>query len=825
MTSKRYGPLFAGIVALPLIAPALCTAGSQEAVRNVSVVEQCEFDTATHHFDVSWRLDTTEVPVGCEGAFIALYGNETPPDEPTSSFPVDALDGDSLVTFKSIKFDTTCRIGLMLRIQGTWIAPESTSYGEVRVPPSRWETVRFTASTLEDTVKFFGGSVLVWRDAASGNVTLYEDTVERYDPPSRKIKGFAKSGTGFRFRIPSTAPFLRIGMRLDSAALHGHAWIYRDSAGYIIAQHDARIDTVPGIISVATDRFDLPFMLLRDTLAPSVVFSSDTGLVLDGKSIELDFTVRDNCANCRWSLFAAGGDLRPFANTAAFSGTLDDTTQDVYATISPSGSLQGGFRITLVLRDGGAGNIVNVSRQSKLPRCGQMTTPANVITPMAPSAQLDSAACRSALRTLFTSAGGGYDKKVFRLYRWDPSGASSNGGGWLEYASQKAGSFAFTPGRLFWCITKNDVLLDFGPGRSTSLKDTLKIKLAASSWTDFANPYGFDLSLREITDASGKRAESLHFYKWSKDASRRTWLAAPLYCGAVPGLDSATTRLSSATGGYCTVYNPSDTEMTLLVPAVPALENGEETVTFLARRSVKNGADNWCVGFDLYADGSTLSTAIIASSAQSETTILYPAAPSFGGPSITVRYADSEMNAGSVVMPGTKAKNAGWKLLIDNPAATNAVFTCKARRISGNISGTAALESQTRRDLFDPVTVTVEPRSVAAILCKTGGEIISGEAADNAPVFTQPQLMSISSIGTDGTVAIKINGSGTDNLVEIFDMAGRRRAVGRFGGVTAGMVGTVNLRGVTAGSYIVRLTSIDGTRIVHQSTRHFIPLR
>jgi len=369
------------------------------------------------------------------------------------------------------------------------------------------------------------------------------------------------------------------------------------------------------------------------------------------------------------------------------------------------------------------------------------------------------------------------------------------------------------------------VLLDFGPGRSTSLKDTLRIKLAASSWTDFANPYGFDLSLREMTDASGEHAEALYFYNWSKDASRRTWRAAPLYCGTVPGLDSATARLSAATGGYCTVYNPSDTEVTLLVPAVPALENGEETVTFLARRRANSHAGNWCVGFDLCAEGSTLSTAIIASSTQSETPVIYPAAPSFGGPSITVRYADSDISGGSVIIPGGKAKNANWELLIDNPASTRAVFTCKTRRIVGDIRGTATLESKTERDLFDPVTITVEPRSVAAILCKTQGEIISGGTADNASVLTRPQLMSVSSIGHDGAMAIRICAGGTDNIVELFDMAGRLRAVGRLGNVTAGMAATVNLRGITAGSYIVRLTSTDGTRIVHQSTRHFIPLR
>ena len=168
--------------------------------------------------------------------------------------------------------------------------------------------------------------------------------------------------------------------------------------------------------------------------------------------------------------------------------------------------------------------------------------------PLAPSAALDSIGCGYALRTLFNNAGGKYDKSVFRIYKWHASD-------WMEYSSKKVRSFDFLPGDLFWLISRKEVLMDFGNGRSPSLKDTLDINLPSRAWTDFSSPYGFPVAFGDLIAATGLAALPLHFYQWSKDEPHRTWRADPLYSDSVPGLNAPETQLPFGTNG-CFTHAP-----------------------------------------------------------------------------------------------------------------------------------------------------------------------------------------------------------------------------------------------------------------------------
>ncbi|MBN1576749.1 MAG: hypothetical protein JW913_09370 [Chitinispirillaceae bacterium] len=798
-------------------------AGVQAAgttARNLIVIDTAVFDTATHRFLVSWSLDTSDVPAALEAAFVALCGPSPLPPEPGNIFSIAALSGDSSFQVEPLRFDTTYRIGMWCALQGVWIPPDSLY--EFSVPKATWEPVSLFSTAVDDTIAVLQQRILLWRDASYGSgIPLHHDTVRCYDLPAERRNGFLETGNGFRFAAPVSLPELYIGFRLDSLSKSGPSpGIFRDSGGMLLAEHATVRDTARRLVYVKTARFDLPFLLLADTVAPRVIFTGDTSRSISSQALDCSFSLRDNAAGCRWRLFSVPGGEPPFSASAAFSGSAGDTVQEISCQLPVTGAHEAGLRVMLTVDDGTTSDTINVSRRAIRSRCNETTTPAGMIMPLAPAAELDSAGCRHALRTLFKRAEGSYAKSVFRVFKWQ--GSSGGGYGWLEYSSDNDERFTFFPGSLFWLISRGEVMIDLGDGRSPSLKDTLSIDLPAGAWTDFSSPYGFPVACSDLVAATGDGAPSLHFHQWSKDELRRTWRADPLYCGSVPGFDDPATVLPYGTNGYFTVFNTSDSTIRLRIPPVPP-EN--RTAAAKARAGLPAGR-GWSIRFDLEHGRSIAARAICAASADRRTPLSIPPPPGFGGPSIAVGRPGGKRSCGTLVLPVNRTDPLTFELIVTNSDASPATVTCSPTLIAGAAEGSIAVD-QSIRPLLAPFSMTVDAHESRTLLCSVGSPPPAGwSSSQNEPAGAR--IVSLSRPAHGGSALIvRIVSPARQNRIELFDLNGRRcgatqcRQANRGGGFIA----AVQPGPSACSCYLVRLTAVndDGTTANHLRTMMLLP--
>ena len=98
---------------------------------------------------------------------------------------------------------------------------------------------------------------------------------------------------------------------------------------------------------------------------------------------------------------------------------------------------------------------------------------------------------------------GKYDRKVWRLFRW-------NGSSYSEFE----GSAPFNQGVAYWIITKDAVQLKGGAGTSTTLIQPATINLS-QGWNQVGNPYTFNVDLGQARFPPGDIEMTLHEWNGS----------------------------------------------------------------------------------------------------------------------------------------------------------------------------------------------------------------------------------------------------------------------------------------------------------------------
>ena len=235
----------------------------------------------------------------------------------------------------------------------------------------------FNPQVENDTVRAFNGTVLLWKDRSFTAKIITTDTVCAYKISS-DFKGMIPVGTGFYFANKEPTPSFSIGLKysdLPAGTYQKDVRMFRDSAGVLLIEHDAILDTLNKTVSIKTSNLEFPFQLMIDTQMPSLSFSKDTGsFALPGVDINDTCTIADNIANVKWTYIFGKGDEIP---THTLSDILSNYQSTIALKILSSDQVINtdcGVRAYLIVTDGTFTDTIDLSRQVKREFSDGLTT-------------------------------------------------------------------------------------------------------------------------------------------------------------------------------------------------------------------------------------------------------------------------------------------------------------------------------------------------------------------------------------------------------------------------------------------------------------------
>jgi hypothetical protein len=312
---------------------------------------------------------------------------------------------------------------------------------------------------------------------------------------------------------------------------------------------------------------------------------------------------------------------------------------------------------------------------------------------------------------------------------------------------------------------------------------------------------------------SGKTA----FFQLGKNEVNRTWRAVQLFSREVPGIDTPSLPLPNGGGGYCTVFNPTDSTVLLRLPpvAAPRLSGASKKIV---RASDEN---EWSLRFDLLEGTAVTGSVLFAVSSRCSVPVTIPTAPSFGGTSITAGLpGDPHPSCGTIVVPAAGSGTTDFTLTVTNTGTSTAVYTCHPSVLCGSVRGNVVAETK-EQPITDPFTLTLGSGKSRTLPCRIGalpenGTVSFPEATGEARIF--PFSGSASRSGSP--VVRYIAPSGFHGL-DVFDLQGHRigtTAPQRIAGTNEYRVSLLS-SGLSSGCYLVWLTTgtVDGSgQVIHR---------
>jgi len=595
-------------------------------LNNPFKINEAVFDQVNLTFKISWCVDSAALKSGVSGGIAASYHQSVRPE---TYFLPTKLCGDTILHIYDLKFDTTYHIGLWAKYQENLLQPESLSSRTVSVFSLIKQPVSFFhPAKSTDTVKALNGNVILWKekDYLQG-IPPHEDTVYYYRPDVSKMKGFVQVGSGIRFGNPEPSLPFFIALSVDSIPSYCKAeqvLIYRDSLGFFIPERNCYHDISGKFLIMKTDKIKFPLIVMVDTVAPVHKLVSKVLPVIDSTQINDTVEISDNSANVFWSFYCMPGAELP--SKPVSSGIIQGTSSKIPCRISSSGAQANGIRALLIVSDGRFTDTINLSKSGIRFNSDPFTTESKMIMPLLTTAILDNPSASVCLESLFGKQKN-YDNSEFRLFRWaSESGKSTQNNRWVEYESKYESLFQIKPGALFWIICDKSQIIDLGRGTTVPLDKPCELILPPKNWTDFANPYGFDIGLSAVLGSSSPDAKSVHIYSWKAQVAQKTYSASLMYSAAIS--DKVQDTIKAQRNGY-TVYNPFDTAITLKFPPYPYGFFGGNSLS-------KNRANGFSVKVAIQSEKDTLGSVYCCGHTFSQDTIVCPPPPSFGNTEISI---------------------------------------------------------------------------------------------------------------------------------------------------------------------------------------------
>lgn len=601
---------------------------------NPFYLDTVTFDQQNFSFKVKWHIDPGSDSNNYNPG-ITFTCSEESSSPPLSC--LNQLSGDSVFELPDLIFDTTYYIELWAKHNDTWIEPDSQSTKKVKVFSLVHQPVTLFETSTTDTVKALKGKLMMFIDSTFPlGLPPYNDTVSSFIPAKSMLKdGFVGYSNAIRFQKPEPiAPFF-IAITPDSIPKKDfrkeQLRIFRDSSGVFLCEKESYYDKDIDRVIVKTKNLKFPFVILADTARPKIKIVSDTSECIKSRSLHDTLEIEDNCANINWSYYCSPGAQLPVIPEK--SGTFQKKKGLITGMIPSPGAQSDGMRAVYIINDGTYSDTIRLSRRGLRENCDPFTTAANIITPFFTTSTLEKSEMKNGLNDLFKKAGGKYDKSLFRIYRWYPDKSNkSKENKWIEYSSKNQSLFKITSGVLFWLITDKPYLINLGKGTSVSLIDTIKVILQPKQWTDFSNPYGFNLSLANIMKSSGNISEEITVYKWARDNNNKTYRAELFYDNAVSEFHDTVHALEY---GY-TVFNKSDSVINLSLAPIPFQSQYSESYLH-KKQPIKN--QTICVS--LSGNRGKYASVYCGIHYNGDDTLFSALPPSFGTTPIRIKKGDS----------------------------------------------------------------------------------------------------------------------------------------------------------------------------------------
>ncbi len=591
------------------------------AVPNKITLHFPRFDTASASIKLSWCIDTVGIGDSLElGISFSNKAFESEISQINQILPVrDECDSTTL-KLQKISFNTEYFISLWLRKKGgQWAFPVQLSQKNILTPHFTREPLTFfDPSAIFDTVYAFNNSLILSKDSHFGVKEVFGDTVVFYQ--GNQYEGMVIVGNGFYFLKQNRTPAFWIGLRYTVPAGFSAAKVrlYRENKNGLLIEHNAINDTLRKIISVYTSKTDLPFILLIDTIAPVMNFSSNTDkIAFFGESTTDTVTITDNILNTKYQFcYSTGKD--PL--TIRIDTVLSARSQRLILTIPKEfNSVETGIRAELRVSDGNTSIISNLSKQVHIEKVETKIFPLQW-TPFSVSAELNSTSPESLITHLAETDSSSYDGRYARVFYWLPTPENiSAKDRWVEYSDKIKSFFNLSPGKTFWIKTRNEKSINLGSALTMSLKDTVKIVLPRKEFTDLTLPYNFPVRIKDVIQAS--EVDSIAIYKWNNDSG--VYITRGYY---IPGKanrhninDTLDWKYHNA---YYSIYNMYSRDITLKIPPVPVSMSPEQPLKKQFKRNT------WGFTVNCIIDSSTVSE-IYCGYADKAGQIYYPPSPGF----------------------------------------------------------------------------------------------------------------------------------------------------------------------------------------------------
>lgn len=791
----------------------LIVSNTVQSGENPFIIDSLGFDRQTHIFRVKWHTDSASVAAGTEfGIALSCNGSIDPPFNHSRAV---SLTGDTLFTIPDMVYDTSYKVGLWAYSSGLWIKPDSLSEKIVRVSSVSSQPVSiFAPAKVKDTVRALSNTIIMWKDSTYKlGIPEHRDTVISYLPADTLLKGFIRLSTGFRFVKPEPALPFYISLSIDSIPLKwgtGKICIYRDSAGMFIPENSSVVDSVNKRIVLKTADLRLPLIVLADTLKPAVTFLSKVSKVIGQAAMSDTLMVSDNSADVKWKFISGQG--VELQNTTSASGIIAGKTGRVICMFSPAGVQINGIRAKLICSDGVNTDTVDLSKTTVRTNSDPVTLTQNMITPVYTTTKLDSAGVRQCLGALFRQCGGKYDLSKFRIYKWSTDAVNAaNNNKWIEYSSLNESNMTLTPGKMLWVISDKTQLIDMGRGTTLPFIDTVSIELPAKSWTDFNNPYGFNLRISDIIKASAAAPAELTIYKWTEDRNGRTYRTSLVYNSVISAAATFNDTLYAKQSGY-TVYNNRATPVVMRFAANP-FNNGSVSAMALKKEPENNTA----IKISAFSGNCEIGTVYCGIHKGTDKVITCPVAPSFGNNSLIIKDLKSAASCGIVSYPFNENTPAVYDIEIRGDGAS-ATISAEALNNSGFQAFALFRKTESGYETLTDNKIDLYNGEGHVTLVAGSTASISFFANNNRPVKTTARSASLKPF----CGLLKLETSQIDKCMcqlEIFTLDGSLVMSEKFEHIP-GNSRQIHFKGST-GIYTYKMKFIDSGKVIYSAAKKF----
>lgn len=598
--------------------------------------------------------------------------------EIVAKFPV-AKTGTYIV--RNLNAGQNYYFALMIRdSSGNWSEPSEYSRTRARLLSSESGSgMAAVTITPSDTQRVFDDSLLIWN---TSEIT-FVDTIDRWGGP---LHGFIIISSGYQFRngdriskplwiqVPYSSSIKPEQARL--VRLYSYD-IYK--GGWILSRDSVILDTINHTLSAQNSGNSLPFQFLIDTLAPVVKVTSKTTTPIRVNQLVQDTVlVIDNIKNFNTEFLAGPGNTEPWDFSRYISG-IDtvNSPQSLKITFPPGlASSCSGLRAQLTVSDGVNDITFNMSKPVKREQgnCDNFTTKKLQWAPVVVSANLDKPNLKSVMAFSSGKEDWSYNTEEMRIVKWISGHPNASTSDWVEYSPAVDSLFKLQPGNLIWIKTKERISIDFGSATIPQFADTHTVTFKAQAWTDFSNPFPFDIHVGDILEASlikskVNSADSLEIYSW--DEKENTYQTEPIYLADMPGLHKLTDTIKGSKP--YSVYNPLKKEITLHIPPVCVPSSSLPKRQVALNKSAQTGK-GWSIRIDSWGDKNQPLPSVYCGQKPGLTKeITYQQSPSFSQQRVAVYHNGAKASYGSIVTSQRSETGTYYELLLTNSSSSASI--------------------------------------------------------------------------------------------------------------------------------------------------------